>query len=127
MLALKLLEKADLFEGISFRVGLLAALRSRKLGSQAIGVIITASHNPAADNSVPMGEILEQDLKACATAFVNCPTDKNLADTYAKLATKLNIDLSWLGQSCPPNISHNLAILRLASDEGSKGRLAPSN
>lgn len=30
-----------------FRVGLIAGLRSRKLNGKTIGVMITASHNPA--------------------------------------------------------------------------------
>ncbi len=89
--------KADLLEGISFRVGLLASLRSRKHNSQAIGVMITASHNPAVDNGVkivdPLGDMLEQDWERYATALVNAPSDQALVDVYNRLATELKIDL----------------------------------
>ncbi|KAK3362213.1 N-acetylglucosamine-phosphate mutase-like protein [Lasiosphaeria hispida] len=88
---------ADLLEGVTFRVGLLAALRSRKLNSQAIGVMITASHNPAVDNGVkivdPMGDMLEQDWERFATALVNAPSDEELVELYNRLATDLKIDL----------------------------------
>lgn len=89
--------KADLLEGVTFRVGLLASLRSRKLNSQAIGVMVTASHNPAADNGVkivdPMGEMLEQEWERYATALVNAPSDEELVNVYRKLAADLKIDL----------------------------------
>ncbi|AEO53921.1 N-acetylglucosamine-phosphate mutase-like protein [Thermothelomyces thermophilus ATCC 42464] len=89
--------KADLLEGISYRVGLLASLRSRKLNGQAIGVMITASHNPAADNGVkivdPLGDMLEQDWERYATALVNAPSDEQLVQVYNRLATDLKIDL----------------------------------
>lgn len=94
--------KADLLPGVSFRVGLLAGLRSRKLNGQAIGVMITASHNPAPDNGVkivdPMGEMLEQEWEAYATRLVNCASDQELLETYKALATQLKIDLESPGR-----------------------------
>ena len=94
--------KADLLEGVAFRVGLLSALRSRKLGGQAIGVMVTASHNPAADNGVkivdPMGEMLEQEWEGYATKLVNCTTDQELVDTYKALAAQLKVDVTTAGK-----------------------------
>ncbi|TKA53012.1 hypothetical protein B0A49_09828 [Cryomyces minteri] len=90
--------KADLLDSVVFRVGLLAALRSRKLNGQTIGVMITASHNPPVDNGVklvdPMGEMLEGSWEPHATLLANAKTDQELLDTYNWLAreVKANTD-----------------------------------
>jgi hypothetical protein len=40
--------RAELLDSVIFRTGIVAALRSKKLDGKVIGVMITASHNPAA-------------------------------------------------------------------------------
>lgn len=88
--------KAELLDSVVFRVGLLAALRSRKLNGQTIGVMITASHNPPGDNGVklvdPMGEMLEASWEKHATTLANASTDELLATAYETLVSELNIN-----------------------------------
>ncbi|KAI5284190.1 Phosphoacetylglucosamine Mutase, partial [Ascosphaera atra] len=88
--------KADLLNTVVFAVGLLAGLRSKKLNGQYIGVMITASHNPADDNGVklvdPMGEMLEAEWESYATRLANAPLDQ-IADVYEQLINEIEIKM----------------------------------
>ncbi|KAJ0970885.1 hypothetical protein J5N97_018844 [Dioscorea zingiberensis] len=80
-----------------FRAGVLAALRSIKTG-QAIGLMITASHNPIFDNGVkiadPDGGMMTQKWEPFADALANAPDSQHLLDLVVQFAERENIPLS---------------------------------
>jgi len=68
--------EASLLPSTLLRCGVLAAARARAAG-QATGVMVTASHNPAADNGVklvdPSGEMLGAEWEALAEELARAP------------------------------------------------------
>jgi phosphoacetylglucosamine mutase len=85
-------------DSVLFRVGVLAALRSKKLDGKTIGVMVTASHNPEPDNGVklvdPRGEMLESSWEAHATALANAPNSVAFVAAVDELVKATKIDLS---------------------------------
>jgi phosphoacetylglucosamine mutase len=82
---------------IFFRVGVLAAVRSKVLGGKAVGVMVTASHNPEQDNGVkmvePMGEMLPIDWEGRAARLANA-TDAAFKDEIVALCEEVGADLT---------------------------------
>ncbi|KAI9144929.1 phosphoacetylglucosamine mutase [Paraphysoderma sedebokerense] len=89
--------KSGLLDSVMFRVGILAALRSKKLNGKTIGVMVTASHNPEEDNGVklvdPYGEMLEQSWETYATRLANAATDDDLVQEVEKIVKECSVDL----------------------------------
>ncbi|GAA5820750.1 hypothetical protein JCM3770_005954, partial [Rhodotorula araucariae] len=89
---------ADTLDSTMFRVGLLAVLRSKKLAGQAVGVMVTASHNPEQDNGVklvdPFGEMLHSSWEQYATLLANAATDDALVAALYQIIQATGIDLA---------------------------------
>ncbi|KAJ3551044.1 hypothetical protein NMY22_g45 [Coprinellus aureogranulatus] len=87
----------SVLDSVLFRVGILAALRSKKLDGKTIGVMITASHNPEEDNGVklvdPRGEMLEAAWEQHATLLANSPNEE-FVGTLHEFIKDARIDLS---------------------------------
>lgn len=81
---------------VLYRVGRLAALRSRFLGGKTVGVMITASHNPPRDNGAklidPLGEMLDQSWEKHATKLANASSNQELNTLLDGLYASLNVD-----------------------------------
>ncbi|KAJ3569762.1 hypothetical protein NP233_g4828 [Leucocoprinus birnbaumii] len=88
----------DRLDSVVFRIGILAALRSMKHNSYAIGIMITASHNPEQDNGVklvdPRGEMLEASWEAHATTLANARNSTEFINSVQQIVESQNIDTS---------------------------------
>ncbi|KAJ3815991.1 phosphoacetylglucosamine mutase [Lentinula aff. lateritia] len=85
-------------DSVLFRVGIIAALRSKKLDGRTIGVMVTASHNPEPDNGVklvdPRGDMLEAAWEGHATTISNASSSSDLIEALESLVQTAKIDLS---------------------------------
>lgn len=101
---------ADELDFIMYRMGLLAGLRACDTKA-AIGVMITASHNPVQDNGVklvdPMGEMLAPAWEVHATSLVNAK-DEDITQVMENIIKEARIDttlvpLVYVGRDTRPS------------------------
>ncbi|CAA7061421.1 unnamed protein product [Microthlaspi erraticum] len=108
---------AKLLESTVYRVGILSALRSLKLGSATIGLMITASHNQVSDNGIkvsdPSGGMLSQEWEPFADQIANASSPGELVSLIREFVEKEEIAIGeekkkkgaevWLGRDTRPS------------------------
>lgn len=86
--------KAELLDSTFFRMGALATLRSRARNGLAVGLMVTASHNPEPDNGIklidPDGGMLDMSWEAHASTLADA-ADGAFAEKLTDLATALGV------------------------------------
>ena len=107
-----------------YLVGVLAAHRSSFLSNKAIGIMITASHNPVQDNGVkivdPDGGMLEQSWEEIASRVVMAKTPEALLEALHSIPKR---DASDAGAAGMPTVivamdtrPHSPQLLQLVVD-----------
>lgn len=109
-------EKATVLDGVCLRMGMLAGLRAMNT-KKAVGLMVTASHNPVADNGLkavdPDGGMLDQSWEKYATELVNCkeeevPTQfERIAKSVGIVADDVNDKATvFIGRDTRPHSEH---------------------
>ncbi|KDN52984.1 Phosphoacetylglucosamine mutase [Tilletiaria anomala UBC 951] len=90
--------KAAVLDSVCFRMGLIGALRSKRLQGKVVGLMVTASHNPEEDNGIKAvdsrGEMLEAAWEPFCTQLANASTDDELISVLESIIITFKIDLS---------------------------------
>eukprot|EP00568_Trieres_chinensis_P000174 CAMPEP_0183305548 /NCGR_PEP_ID=MMETSP0160_2-20130417/10246_1 /TAXON_ID=2839 ORGANISM="Odontella Sinensis, Strain Grunow 1884" /NCGR_SAMPLE_ID=MMETSP0160_2 /ASSEMBLY_ACC=CAM_ASM_000250 /LENGTH=630 /DNA_ID=CAMNT_0025468759 /DNA_START=44 /DNA_END=1936 /DNA_ORIENTATION=- len=101
------------------RVGMFAAIRSASLGGEEVGIMITASHNPEADNGVkladPDGGMLAADWEPRAVELVNTDAE----DDAVAFIRKTCRDFGWInpfGGGSAPQGTAMCAVVHVGRD-----------
>ncbi|XP_010540770.1 PREDICTED: phosphoacetylglucosamine mutase [Tarenaya hassleriana] len=104
---------ATVLESTVYRVGILAAVRSIKLQSSAVGLMITASHNKVSDNGVKVadsdGGMLSQDWEPFADHLANVSSSQDLVSLIRDFVEKEKVPVGekfaevWLGRDTRPS------------------------
>ncbi|KAJ4908127.1 Phosphoacetylglucosamine mutase [Raphanus sativus] len=93
---------ASLLDSTVYRVGILSALRSLKLGSSTVGLMITASHNKVSDNGVkvadPSGGMLSQEWEPFADQIANASSSEELVWLIKEFVEREKISIGGVGE-----------------------------
>ncbi len=102
------------------RVGLLAVLRSFSQNCQAIGIMVTATHNEEQDNGVkiidPSGEMMEHSWETLATEIANKSEDEILSFLQSKFETQQTDNDQKSNDENKDNSNNNSPVVFIGRD-----------